>query len=70
MFHLQDGTIGQRDPKTLMLRLENRELVVGKHRWWYDPYWQTADTVHITCNDYKQFETVVVENCRLILEGP
>ena len=68
MFHLQDGTIVQRDPKTLMLRLENRELVVGKHRWWYDPYWQPADAVHITCNAYKQFETVVVENCRLTLE--
>jgi hypothetical protein len=70
MFRLQDGTIVQRDPKTLMLRLDNRELVVGKHRWWYDPYWQAADGVRITCDDYKPFKTAVVENCRLILEEP
>ena len=70
MFRLQDGTIVQRDPKTLMLRLDDRELVVGKHRWWYDPYWQAADDVRIACDDDKQFKTVVVENCRLIiLEG-
>jgi hypothetical protein len=70
MFRLQGGTIVQRDPKTLVLRLDNREFVVGKHRWWDHPYWQAADAVRLTCNDYKQFETVVVENCRLILEGP
>jgi hypothetical protein len=68
MFRLQDGTIVQRDPKTLMLRLDNREIVVGKHRWWYHPYWQAADNVRIACDDNKQFKTVVVENCRLILE--
>jgi hypothetical protein len=70
MFRLQDGAIVQRDPKTLMLRLENRELVVGKHRWWYDPYWQAAGDVRIACDDDKQFKTVVVESCRLTLEGP
>jgi hypothetical protein len=70
MFCLQDGTIVQRDPKTLMLRQDDRELVIGKHRWWYAPYWQAADDVRIACDDYKQFETAVVEHCRLILEGP
>jgi len=68
IFRLQDGTIVQRDPKTLMLRLDNRELVVGQHRWWYDPYWQAVDGVRITCNDDKQFKTVAVENCRLNYE--
>jgi hypothetical protein len=70
MFPLQCGTIVQRDPKTLVLRLENRELVVGKHRWWYAPYWQAADDVRITCDHDKRFKTVVVENCRLIIEAP
>ena len=69
-FRLQDGTILQRDPKTLIVRLDDRELVVGKHRWWYDPYWQAADDVRIACDDDKQFKTMVVENCRLILEEP
>lgn len=69
MFRLQNGTIVQRDPKTLMLRLEDHEIVVGKHRWWYHPYWQAADNVRIACDDNKQFRTLVVENCRLILEG-
>lgn len=68
MFRLQDGTIVQRDSKTLILRLDDRELVVGKHRWWYNPYWQAADNVRIACDDYKQFETAVVENCRLTLD--
>ncbi len=70
MFRLQDGTIVQHDSKTLMLRLDDRELVVGKHRWWYDPYWQAAGDVRIACGDDKRFKTVVVENCRLILEEP
>jgi hypothetical protein len=69
MFRLRDGTIVQRDPRTLVLRLENRELVVGRHRWWYQPYWQTADNARIACDDDKQFETVMVKNYRLILEG-
>ena len=69
MFRLQDGTIVPRDPKTLMLRLDNHELVVGKHRWWYAPYWQAADGVRIACDDDRQFKKVVVENCRFILEG-
>jgi len=69
MFRLQNGTIVQRDPKTLVLRLDDRKRVVGKHRWWYDPYWQAADNARIACDDDKQFETVVVKNCRLILEG-
>ena len=68
MFRLQDGTIVQRDPKTLILRLDNRELVVGKHRWWYRPYWQAADNARIACDDDKRFETVVVKNCRLIIQ--
>ena len=70
MFPLQRGTIVKRDPRTLVLRLENRELVVGKHRWWYAPYWQAADDVDITCDHDKRFKTVVVENCRLTIEAP
>jgi hypothetical protein len=70
MFPLQRGSIVQRDAKTLVLRLENCERVIGKHRWWYDPYWQAADDVHITCDHDKRFQTVVVENCRLAIEAP
>ena len=69
-FPLQRGTVVKRDPRTLVLRLEGRELVVGKHRWWYDPYWQAADDVHITCNHDHRFKTVVVDNCRLAIEAP
>jgi len=70
MFPLQRGTIVQRDPKTLILRLEDRDLVVGKHRWWYAPYWQPADDTRITCDHNKRLRTVVVENCRLAIEEP
>jgi hypothetical protein len=70
MFPLQRGTIIKRDPRTLVLRLEDREVVVGKHRWWYAPYWQAADDVDITCDHDKRFKTVVVENCRLTIEAP
>jgi hypothetical protein len=70
-FPLQRGTIVQRDAKALVLRLENRERVVGKHRWWYNPYWQAADDVRITCGHDKRFNnTVVVENCRLMIAAP
>jgi hypothetical protein len=70
MFPLQRGSIVQRDAKTLVLRLGNRERVIGKHRWWYDPYWQAADDVRIICDHDKRFKTVVVENCRLAIEAP
>jgi hypothetical protein len=70
MFPLQRGTIVKRDPRTLVLRLENRELVVGKHRWWYDPYWQAADDTDITCDHNRRFKTVVVDSCRLTIEAP
>jgi hypothetical protein len=70
MFPLQRGTIIQRDPRTLVLRLDDRELVVGKHRWWYDPYWQAADNADITCDHDKRFKTVVVEYCRLTVAAP
>ena len=46
-FRLQSGEIVQRDEKTLVLHVENRQMVVGKHRWWYAPYWQPADNVRI-----------------------
>ena len=68
MLRLQRGTIIQRDPKTLIIHLDNRELVVGKHRWWYSPYWQAAKGVRMTCDHNQRFETVVVENCRLTIE--
>lgn len=70
MLPLQRGTIVERDPETLMMRLDNRELVVGKHRWWYSPYWQAAKGVRITCDHNQQLSTVVVENCRLKIHTP
>ena len=67
---LQQGTIVERDPKTLIMRLDNREWVVGEHRWWYSPYWQAAKGVRITCDHNQQVATVVVENCRLTIKTP
>lgn len=69
-FRLQSGTIVQRDDRTLVLRLDNREMVVGRHRWWYDPYWQAADDVRIACDSERQLRRLILENCRLIVEKP
>jgi hypothetical protein len=68
-FRLQSGTIVQRDDQTLTLRLDNREIVVGKHRWWYSPYWQAADNVRIACDRDQRIRRVVFENCRLIVSS-
>jgi len=68
-FRLQFGEIVQRDEKTLVLQLENRELVVGQHRWWYSPYWQPADKVRIACDRSRRLRSVVIENCRLIMKN-
>jgi hypothetical protein len=59
----------QRDDQTLTLRLDNREIVVGKHRWWYSPYWQAADNVRIACDRDQRIRRVVFENCRLIVSS-
>lgn len=67
-FRLQSGTIVQRDDQTLVLRLDHREIIVGRHRWWYDPYWQTADDVQIACDPKRQLRRLIIENCRLIVE--
>ena len=67
VFRLQSGTIVKRDDRTLVLRLENRELVVGRHRWWYAPYWQAADGVQIACDRSRRIRSVVLEHCRLIV---
>jgi hypothetical protein len=68
-FRLQFGEIVQRDEKTLVLQLENREMVVGQHRWWYSPYWQPADKVRIACDRSRGLRSVVIENCRLIMKN-
>jgi hypothetical protein len=67
MFRLQSGTIVQRDDRTLVLRLDTRERVVGRHHWWYAPDWQTADGVQIACSRRRQSRSVVLEHCRLIV---
>jgi hypothetical protein len=67
---LQSGTIVQRDDRTLTLRFDNREMVVGKHRWWYDPYWQAANGVQIACDRDREFRDVIIKNCRLMVEKP
>jgi hypothetical protein len=67
-FRLQSGTITQSDDRTLILRLDDREMAVGRHRWWYAPYWQTADDVRIACDPKRQFRRLIVENCRLMVE--
>jgi hypothetical protein len=70
VFRLQSGTIVKivkRDDRTLVLRLDNREMAVGRHSWWYSPYWQAADGVQIACDRDRRFRRVVLENCRLIV---
>lgn len=69
-FRLQSSTIVQSDDQTLVLRLDNREMVVGRHRWWYEPYWQAADDVRIACDPKRQLRRLIIENCRLIVEKP
>ena len=66
-FRLQRGTIRQRDANTLVLRLDNREHVVGKHRWWYVPYWQRSKNVSVRCDHARRLARVVIENCRIII---
>jgi hypothetical protein len=68
-FSLQSGTIVKRDDRTLVLCFDNRELAVGKHRWWYSPYWQPTDNVQIACDRDRVFRRVVIENCRLIINN-
>jgi hypothetical protein len=67
-FQLQSGTIVQRDGRTLVLHLDDRELVVGRRRWWYAPAWQAADDVEIVCGRSRQLRRIILENCRLIAE--
>jgi hypothetical protein len=67
-FRLQSGTVVQGDDQTLVLRLDNREMVVGRHRWWYAPYWQAADDVRIACDSKRQIRRVILANCRLIIK--
>lgn len=69
-FRLQSGTIVQGDDQTLVLYLDNRERVVGRHRWWYNPYWQAADDVRIACDSKRQIRRVILENCRLMIKKP
>jgi hypothetical protein len=64
-FRLQFGEIVQRDEKTLILQLENRERVVGQHRWWYSPCWQPTHKVRIACDRSRSIRSVVIENCHL-----
>jgi hypothetical protein len=66
-FRLASGTIAQRDDQTLVLQIENREVVVGRHHWWYSPAWQTARDVHIACDRATRFRRVTLKNCRLIV---
>jgi hypothetical protein len=66
-FRLQSGTIVQRDDQTLVLRLDQREIVVGRHRWWYSPYWQSAHGTQIACDRDRRIRQVVIDNCRLIV---
>ena len=66
-FRLQNGTIVQRDDRTLVLRFDDREIVVGNHRWWYSPYWQAADGVQIACDRDRRIRRVVIGGCRLIV---
>lgn len=68
-FRLQSGAIVQRDSRTLVLRLDDREIVVGAHRWWYSPYWQAADGAQIACDRDRRVRGVVLENCRLIVSS-
>ena len=66
-FRLEFGTIVQRDDQTLVLRHDNRERVVGRHRWWYSPYWQASYGARITCDRDRRISKVVLKNCRLIV---
>jgi hypothetical protein len=67
---LQSGTIVPGDGQTLVLRHDNREVVVGQHRWWYDPYWQAADDVRLICDHTRQGNKIILENCRLMVDTP
>ena len=67
MLRLPSGTIVKRDDQTLILHLDNREMVVGRHRWWYAPYWQAADGVQIACDHSRRIRSVVLEHCHLIV---
>jgi hypothetical protein len=67
-FRLQSGTIVQRDDRTLVLHLNNREVVVGRHRWWYAPAWQAVDDVAIACGRYREDRNLILESCCLIVE--
>jgi hypothetical protein len=67
-FRLQSGSVVQRDDQTLMLRLDDREMIVGQHHWWYAPYWQAAADVQIACDSRRQSRRLIIENCRLIVE--
>jgi hypothetical protein len=68
-FRLQSGATVQRDDRTLVLRLDNREVTVGRHRWWYSPYWQPTDKVRIACDRNRGIRHLVIENCRLIMKN-
>ena len=46
---------------------DDREIVVGNHRWWYSPYWQAVDEVKMTYDRERQIRKVMLKNCRFVV---